>query len=106
MIKFRSILTASLAALAVLAATIVSTPASAQSNPPKRAISKVTGDVYRFQNNFHFAMFVVTNDGIVVTDPINPDAVNWLKGELAKRFNKPVTHMIYSHTHGDHNTGG
>ncbi len=82
----------------------VGTDAGAQA---KRSISKVKGDVYRFQNNFHFAMFVVTGDGIVVTDPINADAVNWLKGELGKRFpGKRVTHMIYSHSHGDHNSGG
>lgn len=73
----------------------------------KRSISQVKGDVYRFQNNFHFAMFVVTGGGIVVTDPINADAVNWLKGELGKKFpGKRVTHMIYSHAHGDHNSGG
>jgi glyoxylase-like metal-dependent hydrolase (beta-lactamase superfamily II) len=73
----------------------------------ERSITNVKGDVYRFQNNFHFAMFVVTNDGIVVTDPINAGAVNWLKKELGKRFpGKRVTHMIYSHSHGDHNSGG
>lgn len=74
--------------------------------PAKRSIVQVKGDVYLFKNNFHHAMFVVTNDGIVVTDPINAGAVGWLKAELKKRFNKPVTHMIYSHFHGDHNTGG
>jgi glyoxylase-like metal-dependent hydrolase (beta-lactamase superfamily II) len=72
----------------------------------KRSIEQVKGDVYRFQNNFHYALFVVTDAGIVVTDPINADAVGWLRGELAKRFNKPVTHMIYSHNHGDHASGG
>lgn len=80
------------------------TPAGAEDN---RAIIHVKGDVYRFQNNFHFAMFVVTSDGIVVTDPINASAVGWLKAELSKQFpGKMVTHMIYSHSHGDHNSGG
>lgn len=87
------------------AATIgVATPSQAQE--VKRSIEPVTRDVYRFQNNFHIAMFVVTDDGIVVTDPINADAVAWLKDELAKRFDKPVTHMILSHSHGDHASGG
>lgn len=71
-----------------------------------RSLEPVTGDVYRFQNNFHNAMVVVTDDGIVVTDPINAQAVEWLKGELATRFDKPVTHMIISHSHGDHASGG
>jgi glyoxylase-like metal-dependent hydrolase (beta-lactamase superfamily II) len=72
----------------------------------KRSIEQVKGDVYRFQNDFHFAMFVITDDGIVVTDPINADAVNWLKAELADRFEQPVTHMVLSHYHADHASGG
>ena len=91
--------------LAVFGFTAIS-DANAQNKAPKHSIVKIAGDVYRYQNNFHFGMFVVTKDGIVVTDPINAAAVGWLKGELAKRFNKPVTHMIYSHSHGDHNSGG
>jgi len=71
-----------------------------------RSIEQVKGDVYRFQNNFHYAMFVVTDDGIVVTDPINAEAVDWLKAELADRFDQPVTHMILSHEHDDHASGG
>jgi glyoxylase-like metal-dependent hydrolase (beta-lactamase superfamily II) len=91
----------------VLGAVIVlaAGPAEAQ-NQVQRSIEPVTGDVYRFQNNFHNAMFVVTDDGIVVTDPINAEAVAWLKDELASRFDMPVTHMILSHSHGDHASGG
>jgi len=80
--------------------------ADAQKKAPKRPFVKVTGDVYRYQNNFHFGMAVVTKDSVVVTDPINAGVVKWLRGEIKKRFNKPVSHAIYSHSHGDHNTGG
>ncbi len=80
--------------------------ASAGAQDAKRALEQVEGDVYRFQNNFHFAMVVATDEGIVVTDPIDADAVEWLKGELAERFDQPVTHMIMSHHHADHASGG
>ena len=36
------------------------------SGPPKRSIKNVTGDIYRYQNNFHFGMLVVTKDSVVV----------------------------------------
>ncbi len=72
----------------------------------KRAITKIAGDVYRFQNNFHFSVFMVTAEGIIVTDPINSDAAKWLKAELAKRFNQPIKFLIYSHDHADHISGG
>ncbi len=73
---------------------------------PKRSIKKIAGNLYRFQNNFHFSVFLVTPGGIIVTDPINKGTAKWLKGELAKRFNKPVKYLIYSHDHQDHSSGG
>lgn len=93
-----------LAASLVLAGTVLASPIAMAET--KRSIEQIKGDVYLFRNKFHNAMFVVTEDGIVVTDPINSDAVEWLKAELKSRFNKPVTHMILSHHHGDHASGG
>ncbi len=71
-----------------------------------RAISNVAGDVYRFQNNFHYSLIVVTDEGTVVIDPINADASGWLDDNLSQITDKPVTHLIYSHSHGDHASGG
>jgi len=75
-------------------------------NAPKRAITKIAGDVYRFQNNFHFSVFYVTDDGVLVTDPIDADAAKWLKAEIKTRFNKPIKYLVYSHDHQDHSSGG
>ena len=72
----------------------------------EREITRVTGDVYRFQNRFHVNMFVVTGAGVVVTDPINQAAARWLKAEIGKITDQPITHLIYSHSHGDHASGG
>ena len=47
--------------------------ASAQQTQPTRGIVNITGDLYRAQNNNHFNVFLVTADGIVITDPINRD---------------------------------
>lgn len=72
----------------------------------RREITRVTADVYRFQNQFHVNMFVITGDGVVVTDPINAGAASWLADEIAKITDEPVTHLIYSHSHLDHASGG
>lgn len=72
----------------------------------KRSITKVAGDVYRFQNNFHFSLVTVTDAGVVVVDPINKEASTWLKDNLSSISDKPVTHLIYSHSHLDHASGG
>ncbi len=93
--------------LLFIAVTVMLQPiaASAQSDA-KRAITKVAGDVYRFQNNFHYALVVLTDEGIIITDPINDEAATWLKAELGKMTDKPITHLIYSHSHSDHASGG
>lgn len=80
--------------------------AHAQQSASKRAITKIAGDLYRFQNNFHYSVFLVTPEGVIVTDPINADAATWLKKEIAARFNKPIKYLILSHDHVDHSGGG
>ena len=83
--------------------------ASAQTQapaPPVREISQIAGEIYRFRNNNHYAIFAVTPAGIIATDPINAEAAQWLKAELHKRFAQPVKYLIYSHDHADHISGG
>ena len=71
-----------------------------------RAVTNITGDVYRFKNKFHYSIFVITDSGVVVTDPINTEAALWLRSEIGKLTDKPITHLVYSHSHGDHASGG
>ena len=91
-------------AIAAVALAVSLGGASAQDI--KRSITKVAGDVYRFQNNFHFSLVTVTSAGVVVVDPINAEAATWLKANLSQITDKPITHLIYSHSHGDHASGG
>jgi glyoxylase-like metal-dependent hydrolase (beta-lactamase superfamily II) len=93
-------------ALPVMLGMIMVASLSFAQQAPTRAITKIAGDLYRFQNNFHYSVFLVTPDGIIVTDPIDKDAATWLKAELQKRFAKPIKYLIYSHDHRDHIAGG
>jgi glyoxylase-like metal-dependent hydrolase (beta-lactamase superfamily II) len=90
-----------LVALTLWAQTPTQAPA-----PPVREITPIAGEVYRFRNNNHYAVFAVTPAGIIATDPINTEAAQWLKAELQKRFSQPVKYLIYSHDHADHISGG
>lgn len=91
---------------AVALMVVVSANSVSAQNAPKRSITKIAGDLYRFQNNFHFSVFYVTPGGVLVTDPINADAAKWLKAEIKKRFNQPIKYLVYSHDHQDHSSGG
>ena len=80
--------------------------AAAQQPPPTRAIVNITGQLYRAQNNNHYTVFLVTPDGIIMSDPINRDFARWLKAELASRFKVPVRYVLYTHRDWDHASGG
>ncbi len=90
----------------VLATALFTTSALAQSQPPKREIVQVAGDLYRFQNNFHVSVFLVTPDGVIATDPIDAGAAAWLENAIRERFGKEIRYVIYSHDHRDHIAGG
>lgn len=73
---------------------------------PTREITQVAGDLYRFQNNFHYSVFLVTPEGVIATDPIDAEAAAWLKNEIERRFDQPIKYVVYSHDHADHVSGG
>lgn len=74
--------------------------------PPQRGIVNITGQLYRAQNNNHYTVFLVTPEGIIMSDPINRDFSRWLKGEMATRFKVPVRYVLYTHSDWDHASGG
>lgn len=99
-------MTLALAPAALVAGVLASLPSGATAQDVKRAFTKVAGDVYRFQNNFHYSLVTVTDAGVVVVDPINFEAAKWLKENLSEITDKEISHLIYSHSHADHASGG
>ena len=86
----------------------------AQAQPAARPAiqaTKVEGTegVYIFRNVNHQAMFVVTSDGVIVTDPVaygRPSGGQAYLNEIRKITDKPIRYVIYSHHHYDHIAGG
>jgi glyoxylase-like metal-dependent hydrolase (beta-lactamase superfamily II) len=98
--RFRISLVVALCSLAGLVSDV------AAQQPPMRGIVNVTGQLYRAQNNNHYTVFLVTPEGIIMSDPINRDFARWLKGEFASRFKVPVRYVLYTHRDWDHASGG
>lgn len=78
--------------------------------PFVRTIEQVRGDLYKVLSGpgvQAVTVFLVTQDGIILADPLNPELAAWLKAELATRFpGKPVRFVLLSHYHWDHSRGG
>jgi glyoxylase-like metal-dependent hydrolase (beta-lactamase superfamily II) len=103
-------ITTSAAAAALL--TIVAAPALAQQPPrPPIETTKVEGadNVYIFRNGNHQAMFIVTKDGVIATDPVaygRPTGGQAYVDAIKKVTDRPIKYLIYSHHHFDHIAGG
>jgi glyoxylase-like metal-dependent hydrolase (beta-lactamase superfamily II) len=86
-------------------------PAAPATQRPPFETTKVDGtdNVYIFRYGNHQAMFVVTKEGVIATDPIGygrPKAVNTYIDEIRKVTDRPIKYLIYSHHHYDHIAGG
>jgi glyoxylase-like metal-dependent hydrolase (beta-lactamase superfamily II) len=92
-------------AIAFLIAAASIAAARAQ-EPPARSIVSIAPDLYRVQNGNHYTVFLVTSEGIILSDPINRDVATWLKSELQQRFKQPVRYVLYTHHDWDHASGG
>jgi glyoxylase-like metal-dependent hydrolase (beta-lactamase superfamily II) len=81
-------------------------PPPGQFAPRHNTITRIAGDLWRAGDGTWFVAFLVTPQGIVLVDTLNPGFAKWLKAQLAERFpGKPVKYVIYSHTHWDHIDG-
>jgi glyoxylase-like metal-dependent hydrolase (beta-lactamase superfamily II) len=96
----------------VLAALCLALPVLAQAPArPQIQTTKVDGTdgVYIFRNGNHQAMFIVTNDGVIATDPVaygRPTGGADYVAEIRKVTSQPIKYLIYSHHHYDHIAGG
>ncbi len=68
--------------------------------------TRISDRVYTFRWKNHRNMFVVTEEGVIVTDPLNSAAAEVLAGEIKKVTDLPVRYVVYSHEHWDHVLGG
>lgn len=65
---------------------------------------KATDSVYLFGQEA-FSLIVLTDDGVVVVDTINPGHAQRLDAAIKTLTNQPVKYVFYSHNHWDHISG-
>jgi len=92
-------------------AIATTTPVAAQQQRPQIETTKVEGteNVYIFRNGNHQAIFVVTPEGVIATDPVaygRPTGGQQYVDEIKKVTDRPIRYLIYSHHHYDHIAGG
>ncbi|MFN8593336.1 MAG: MBL fold metallo-hydrolase [Thermomicrobiales bacterium] len=98
-----------LVALVVLFAGSATT--RAQDGTPAAAgeVQQFAEDTYAFVSGGYVSLFIVTDEGVIVTDPsslVDPTRADALKAAIGSVTDAPVRYVIYSHDHADHATGG
>jgi glyoxylase-like metal-dependent hydrolase (beta-lactamase superfamily II) len=67
---------------------------------------EIADGLYGFRYSFYRNIFIVTDAGVIATDPLNTAAAAILRAEIRKRTDLPVRYVAYSHSHWDHVSGG
>ena len=83
--------------------------AAAQFVPPGIApaqLEQLADNLYTFRYGPYRSLFMVTDEGVIATDPISPAAATEYRAAIASVTDKPVRFVVYSHAHWDHARGG
>lgn len=68
---------------------------------------KIADDVYRYGNPNvgYFSMFIVSNKGIIVIEPMNTAHSKAMLKAIRKISKQPIRYLLHSHNHWDHSKG-
>ena len=69
------------------------------------ATEKIADGVYTFRFGDQRSLFLVADQGVIVTDPLNAAAAAAYRNAIAELTDQPVRYVVYSHYHWDRVSG-
>ena len=67
---------------------------------------EVADGIYSYGMGNYISMFVVTDDGVIAIDPINPTHSQALVAAIKSVTDQPIRYLVHTHNHWDHSGGG
>ena len=97
---FKSVLTSGLLFIAIMDQALAS-------SLPENTI-QITEGVYSYGSpkGSYYSMFVVTDDGVIVVEPVNTPHAKGVLNAIKQITDKPIRYLLHSHNHWDHSGGG
>jgi len=92
-----------------LAFILMPIASQAQFVPPGIApteTEQLADNLYAFRWGPYRSLFMVTDAGVILTDPLSPEAAQRYREAIARVTDQPVKYVVYSHAHWDHARGG
>ena len=74
---------------------------------PKARSKEVAPGVFSFTSSgFIISLFIVTEEGVMVIDPMKVEHAEAMLKEIRRITQAPIKYLFYSHDHWDHTIGG
>ena len=71
-----------------------------------KGVMEIAPGVYTYEAGPIRAMFMVTGEGVIATDPISPEVAADYLAAIRSVTDEPIKYLVYSHSHWDHIRGG
>ena len=93
--------------LSIVSMVIISTLLMINTAFAEKDVWKAADGVYRYgPGGMYYSMFVVTNDGVIVVEPVNTTHSKGMLKAIRSVTKKPIKYLFHSHNHWDHSGGG
>jgi len=92
--------------LAALTIGLTSLTQAAPFDPAEPQMTKLKDGVYQYFQYFYSSLIVVSDKGVLVTDPSGAKRAADMRAAIKKITDQPVVKVVYSHDHFDHSRGG
>lgn len=92
-----------------LLSVFLSAPYAQSQIPPefaKRELTLLDEGVYTYGNFAARSFVVITEAGVIVSDPTNARHAAGMSAAISEVTDKPIRYVVYSHQHWDHALGG
>ena len=99
-------LTSKLTTLSLVLGMAASVSAADSFDPSKPVMTKLKDGIYQYSQFFYNSLVVVTDEGVIITDPSGDARSAQMMKEIRRVTTQPVKKVIYSHDHFDHSRGG
>lgn len=90
---------------AVAMAGFIAQAAAAEAAEAAEAVEELGDGAYLYRHGQHRSLFVISDAGVIVTDPINDQVAVAYRAAIGKITDKPVRFVVYSHYHWDRVSG-